>query len=81
MFKLLRVKALCSYDLAMSKSSSRFLIISFSVVSSDTASLNSNFNLLQHSHLNSLSSGVLFVKSGIAPSYTTVAAAIMKQNI
>ena len=46
--------------------------------SSDTAPLNYNFNSIQHSHSNLLSSGVLFVKSGLTSSYTTAAAAMLK---
>jgi hypothetical protein len=51
--------------LPMSKSSCRILIISFADFSSDTASLNSNFNLIQYLHSNFISFGVLFVKSGV----------------
>ena len=58
LLKLLGVEALCLDELAKSKSSSRILIISLADCSSHTALLNSNFNLIQHSHSNLLSSGV-----------------------
>jgi hypothetical protein len=65
----------------MSKSSFSIPILSFAEFSWDTISPNSNFNLIQHSHSNSLTSVVHYVKFEIAPSFITIAVAMLLVSI